>query len=139
MRGRKAAVEHICNKQNPEKTGKWIVKDGQAINFTRPIDRSSWDDIMSQRILVECNVCGTVKHCLLEKLNIAHFEGTKYVVPEDFWTKSVNVLSTTATEAKVESPEKKKERKERIEKTAEILTSKAARLKNKINVTTKEE
>lgn len=132
MRGRKAAVEHLCDKKNPDKLGKWKVKSGQKIVLTKPSDKESWDSIMSQRILVECDTCKAVKYCLLEKLNENHFSETEYEIPKNFWTKSVEILEETIASSK-ESPEKIAERKSRIEKTAAVLASKASAMRKAIS------
>lgn len=134
MRGRKAATEHVCNKQE-EKFGKWIVKEDQQLILEKPKDRDSWNEIMSQKVIVECTNCKAIKYCLLEKLNEAHFENTKYNLPSNFWNKSTDIL----TAAPVESEKKKVERKERIDRTAAILASKAAKLKQKIEVSSTKE
>jgi hypothetical protein len=136
MRGRKAATEHVCNKPE-EKFGKWIVKEDQHLILEKPKNRDSWVEIMSQKVIVECTNCKSIKYCLLEKLNKAHFIGTKYDLPDNFWDKSSDILSLP-----IESEKKKEERKIRIEKTAEILASKAAKLKRKastIEVSSSEE
>ena len=132
MRGRKADVEHLCDKKNPDKLGKWKVKSGQKIILSKPTDKETWDSIMSQRILVECEACKAVKYCLLEKLNENHFSETEYDLPNNFWTKSVEILEETITSSK-ESPEKTAERKSRIEKTAAVLASKAAAMRKAIS------
>lgn len=121
MRGRKAANQHNCGKQD---TGTWTVKSGQQIDFQKPTSKDSWNKIMSQKILLECNKCKIVKYCLLEKLNKDHFNGTEYNLPENFWEKPTDMLISSIKE-------NLEERKARIEKTAEILANKAASFKQR--------
>lgn len=129
MRGRKAALEHLCDKKNFDKLGKWRVKEGQNIVLKKPKDRDTWMNIMSQRVLVECIPCGAVKHCCLEKLNEKHFDGTLYLVPQNFWSKEIGVLEALSEE----SSQKKEERERRLEKVSSSLASKAAAMRKAIS------
>jgi len=133
MRGRKAALEHLCDKANPEKLGLWKVKKDQNIFLEKPSDKNSWESTMSQRVIVECINCGAVKYCSLEKLNEKHFEGTEYNIPAEFWTKPVGFYNVSGAITP--------QRKEKIEEVAKVLAakSKAAKLKNKIVVSSSKE
>lgn len=125
-RGRKAADNHVCDKKNPDDAGKWIVKDGQEIELKKPTDLDSWNDIMSQKILVECNKCGVAKICTLEKLNIVHFEGTSYKIDESLWDKAI--VNGMKNDKNIE------DRKQKINKLAESLKKKAEDKRNKSHI-----
>lgn len=132
MRGRKASNEHICDKQNPEKSGKWLIVPGQNIHLEKPKNKSEYDDIMCQKVLLVCAQCEATKHCSLEKLNIEHFKGSEYVIPENFWSKVLIGILNPAQQIK---------NKENVEKAAKALVEKAkiARMKKAISTSTTSE
>ena len=132
MRGRKAALDHVCDKANQDKKGSWKVKEGQTISLIRPTDRDSWNSIMSQRVLLECDTCKAVKYCSLEKINEAHFEGMSYKLPNDFWVKDINVLTSAQATTNGDVPKISKNREEKINKIAEVLTAKSAKMRKQV-------